>query len=65
MVGCIFILFGEAGVLRFLSKTEIIGCLSRDDSTDDYCWEENELYNLDMMAKTFEYKLRQILSASR
>ena len=36
MVGCIFILFGEAAVLRFLSKTEIIGGLSKDYSNDDY-----------------------------
>jgi hypothetical protein len=29
MVACIFIIFGEVAVLRFLSMTEIIGHLSK------------------------------------
>jgi hypothetical protein len=60
MVACIFILFGEVAVLRFLSMTEIIGHLSKWDLTDDSSWEENVHFNMAMMAKTFEFKLCQI-----
>ena len=60
MVACIFILFGEVAVQRFLSMTEIIGYNSKWDWTDQSSWEDNLHFNLAMMAKTFEFKLCQI-----